>query len=1295
MAQIRQHRDDEAVRSLIRQLAETQAALQQVLGDDVDAVINSDDGTSLLLPHAQARLLRDLEGQVGERTAALQDAYENLQAANEELQITGKELQEQNATLAVIRSELEAERRRYYDLFDFAPDGYLVTDPLGVIQEANRAAALLLGVEARFLRGKPLVTFVSGDDARALTDYLARLRALEEAESLRRRMVLRPRNGEPFVAALTAAPVRGAGGRFQALRWLVRDVSERVAMEEALRAGEERYRLVADFTYDWEYWTGPDGEYLYVSPSCRRITGYDPEDFQRDPDLMSRIIHPDDLPLWEAHTRAERERAKVQAVDFRIRTRDGQERWISHACQPVYGRDDTWLGWRGSNRDVTHRKEGEVEREELLAEAEEGRRTLDALMDYVPQGITLASAPEMQVMRVSRFGQELLGGPHAGQSVGQVADQWTVYEVDGVTPMAEEDLPLVRAIHHGEVVRDQELIQVNARGEHLWLSCDAGPILDRAGGIAGGIVAWRDVTEHRRAEQALRDSEKRYRELFEGMIEGFALHEIVCDDAGRPIDYRFLKVNPAIVRLTGLDREALVGRTVLEVLPDTEPFWIEAYGRVALSGEPIHFEQYSRVLDRHYAVSAYRPAEHQFACLFQDITDRIEGERVLRENEEKLRVLFEILPVGLSILDAERTVHYQNPALGRILDMPLQGLEEETRQQQRRYRRLDGSPLPPAEFPSNRAVEEGRIVRDVEIGIEKEDGTVTWVNVSAAPLPFDDWNVIIVTADITEQVLARWRIEELAAEAQHQRLVLEQLIDAASLGIAVIAGPDLRFELINPAYRAIHSDPGIYLLGRSFAEVYAGRGADSFTEALRTGRTVHVREWEAPRHAVRRSTYWNVDLVPLPQPEGGEERFLLLVHEVTDQVLARQRIEELAAEARHQADELERRVEARTAELVRLTENLQGEISVRIQTERDLRASEERFRQMAENIDEIFMLIDPATERFLYLSPRYETVWGRARQATYEDGTAFLEGILPEDRERLLAAWRQRSEGYDEEFRLKRPDGQLRWIRLRAFAVFDGEGEVRRMAGVAQDITREKRAQAALIQAERLSMAGQLAASLAHEINNPIQSALGCLDLAVETLEEGEDPRSYLEVTTEALARAARVVSQLRSLHRESPAEQPQSTDVGALLERVLLLTRKRCETADVEVNLRAADSLPPLSLKVDGMQQVFLNLVLNAVEAMPGGGRLAIRAEATEGPAGVAVHFADSGAGMTADVLEQLFEPFFTTKEEGLGLGLFVSQNIVRQHGGHLDAESHLGKGTTFTVWLPAAEEESVPSPS
>ncbi|EFI33634.1 PAS/PAC sensor hybrid histidine kinase [Desulfonatronospira thiodismutans ASO3-1] len=150
------------------------------------------------------------------------------------------------------------------------------------------------------------------------------------------------------------------------------EVTGRMHFQEALRESREKYRTIADFTYDWEYWLSPQGEFLYISPSCKRVTGYTPEEFKYDPDLFRRIIHPDDLPLLNCLKSCDHElqQESHSETDFRIRTRDGREVWISHSCTPVFSETGEYLGRRGSNRDITDRKVAENRLQEFAVEVE-------------------------------------------------------------------------------------------------------------------------------------------------------------------------------------------------------------------------------------------------------------------------------------------------------------------------------------------------------------------------------------------------------------------------------------------------------------------------------------------------------------------------------------------------------------------------------------------------------------------------------------------------------------------------------------------------------------------------------------------------------------------------------------------------------------------------------------------------------------------------------------------------------------------------------------------------------------
>jgi len=153
---------------------------------------------------------------------------------------------------------------------------------------------------------------------------------------------------------------------------------------EALKRSEERFRTVAHFAYDWEYWMGPGGELVYVSPSCERITGYPQDAFQKDPGLMEEICHPDDRKLVSDHLKSEKDSKEAQSMEFRIITRSGEKRWIGHVCQPVYSVKGAFIGRRGTNRDITKRRSAEDERNKLIERLQEALAKVKTLSGLIP-----------------------------------------------------------------------------------------------------------------------------------------------------------------------------------------------------------------------------------------------------------------------------------------------------------------------------------------------------------------------------------------------------------------------------------------------------------------------------------------------------------------------------------------------------------------------------------------------------------------------------------------------------------------------------------------------------------------------------------------------------------------------------------------------------------------------------------------------------------------------------------------------------------------------------------------------
>ena len=271
-----------------------------------------------------------------------------------------------------------------------------------------------------------------------------------------------------------------------------------------------------------------------------------------------------------------------------------------------------------------------------------------ALIEQASDGIFL-SDPQGNYIEVNSAGCRMLG---------YTRDEMLTLNMRDLIPcedVAEAPLRLPEMLLGAAVLSERRLRRKDGTCFQVEIS---GKMLQD--GNLQGIV--RDITERKQADKALKESEERFRLLFQSMESGFALHEIICDARGVPCDYRFLEINPAFEKLTGLKAVSLIGHTTLEIMPGTEKEWIECYGKVALTGEVAHFENYSQELGKYYQVTAYSPKPMQFAVLFRDITERKKIEMELEESERCAHATVNALSAHLTILDDDGTIIAVNHA---------------------------------------------------------------------------------------------------------------------------------------------------------------------------------------------------------------------------------------------------------------------------------------------------------------------------------------------------------------------------------------------------------------------------------------------------------------------------------------------------------------------------------------------------------------------------------------------------------------------------------------------------------
>ena len=380
------------------------------------------------------------------------------------------------------------------------------------------------------------------------------------------------------------------------------------------------------------------------------------------------------------------------------------------------------------------------------------------------------------------------------------------------------------------------------------------------------------------------------------------------------------------------------------------------------------------------------------------------------------------------------------------------------------------------------------------------------------------------------------------------------------------------------------------------------------------------------------------------------------------------------------------------------------DISLRKEAEEALRAGEERFRQIAENIREVFWMTDTASGTIEYVSPAYEAIWGRPAAHLYANPGEWADAVHPEDRERVPdGVLTKASTGeYDEEYRIVRPDGTVRWVRDRAFPVRGADGRVERVVGVAEDITGRHLLEAQLRQAQKMEAIGQLAGGVAHDFNNLLTVISGCGDLLLDSLTEEAPERELVQEIRKAGDRSAALTRQLLAFSRKGVLA-PKVLDLNDIVRDTDKMLR-RVIGEDIRLVTALSSKLDAVMADPSQMEQVMLNLAVNARDAMPEGGTLTIetrnvRAGDRQAPADIqgpciVLTVSDTGVGMSEEVRQHVFEPFFTTKApgKGTGLGLAVVHGIVQQSNGLIEVETGSGTGTSFRIFFPSAAPEPPP---
>ncbi|NLW36711.1 MAG: PAS domain S-box protein [Syntrophorhabdus aromaticivorans] len=1004
--------------------------------------------------------------------------------------------------------------------------------------------------------------------------------------------------------------------------------------EEAIRKSEEKYRSIFENAIEGIFQTTPEGRMISVNPSYVEMFGYSSQE-----ELIDGVANvgtdiyanPDDRIRFK---KLMGELGVVQRFEFPALKKDGTRIWVSLSARAVKDERGTVLYYEGTIEDITSLKEAK----EALLKSEEGYRNI---YDNAMMGI-FQSTPKGRYLRVNPALAAIHGFTSPEEMVRTVTN---IGEQLYVNPKDRERY--MELLEKADMVRGFEAQLRRKDGSTTWISMNARVIRDKDGSLLyyEGIVE--DIARRKEAEEKLRKSQETLRAAVDATHDSL----VMIDRDGK-----VLLSNTVGAKRLGKSVSDFIGTCIYDHFPPhVSRSRKEWFDKTFATGKPVHFEdvRHGRSFEIYcHPVLGERHEVSRVVVFARDIVERKLSEEALKRSEEKYRSIFENAIEGIFQTTPEGRMISVNPS---YVEMFGYSSQEEL---------IDGVANVGTDIYANpddrirfkKLMGELGVVQRFEFPALKKDGTRIWVSLSARAAKDERGTVLYYEGTIEDITKHRIAEEELNKRSEAM---------AASIdGITILNQDEVLIYANNAHVKTYGYNTPHELLGKSWRVFYNSNETERFEKEIMPKFRAEGK-WRGEAIGRKKDgSEFPQDLSLTALENGG---LIGVVRNITD---------------RKKAEEELRITHQRLFDIIEFLPDATFVI-------------DEKKRVVAWNL---------ACEEMTGI--KKEEMVGKSDYAIpfYGKKRSILIDYVTMDSDELYQRYESiRRKGhllYAETFAPMIHNGKGAVLSGNASPLFDRTGKVVGAIESMRDITEVKRLEAQLRQAQKMESVGTLAGGIAHDFNNILTTLIGYATIIQMKMGKNNPLRSHVDQILSASQKAADLTRSLLTFSREQPVSLIP-LDINNTIKAAKKLL-KRLLTEDIELRTSLTKDDTVVMADKSQMDQILFNLVTNARDAMPKGGMLTIQTGITAmdkeftrihgfGEPGryVLISVSDTGTGMDEATRDKIFDPFFTTKEtgKGTGLGLTTVYGIIKQHNGHITVYSEPKQGTTFRIYLPAAD--------